>query len=53
MNTKMIKGTPVRDHMMHVITLFNEMDWDPKSRNWWKNLGWYDLKDLTGFLQVV
>ena len=26
MNTKMIKGTPVRDHMMHVITLFNEMD---------------------------
>ena len=26
MNTKMIKGTPVRDHMICMIALFNEME---------------------------
>ncbi|RVW59115.1 hypothetical protein CK203_104548 [Vitis vinifera] len=26
MSTKMIEGTPIRDHMIHMITLFNKME---------------------------
>ena len=25
MNTKMIEGTPIRDHMIHMIEFFNEI----------------------------
>ena len=52
MNTRMIKGIPVRDHMFCMIALFNEME----------ILGaiidretpvWYDLRDLTRLIQVI
>ena len=26
LKTKMIKGTPIRDHMIHIIALFNEIE---------------------------